>query len=239
MPRTPSTPSTRRSRADASPYVRNSSPSKPLRTSTGAQSESISDVDVEPLLRAEVVRARQEAARLKAETAKAKRDLRQTQKDKKKIEEEKKKAVSSAEAAQSASDKFLAAWDIVLACPGCQATMEQPFTLGECGHTFCHSCLRMWFQRCVSRRLERTSNIPQHLKKPPYTAAQLTEIVQQKYLTYVWYTCPLCSKCIDAKPIETRFLKELVMAVSDVFGPITHNLGLDPWADSWIDADRL
>ncbi|KAH7918404.1 hypothetical protein BV22DRAFT_1134619 [Leucogyrophana mollusca] len=244
MPRTPPTSSTRQSRGELSPYARLSSPSlPPSEILPSSSTHIISATDAEALrqLRTEIVCARQEATRLRRDAAKAKRDTRKTQREKETIEEDTKAETGRAQAARKANEQFLATRDTVLACPGCEVTMQRPFTLSTCGHTFCHRCLRIWFQASIAQRLQFAADAPARLKKPPYTAAQLDEMVQHKYLVYVWYTCPLCDKNIDARPIETRHLKELVEAVNEAFGTVDvpHDIPLDPWADSWIDPNSL
>ncbi|KAH7920019.1 hypothetical protein BV22DRAFT_1050654 [Leucogyrophana mollusca] len=224
MPRYSSAPSTRQSRSSSSPYTLRSNTSSP-------SSPSMLSTDAETLrqLRAEVIRARQEAARRKEEATEAKSALRKAREAKQKAEEEKKVAMSNADAAHSAKKRFLDARDRAISCPVCHEISRRPFT---------------WFQNTIAGRMEYT-RAPEHLRHPPYTAAQLDEIYRSRYALIVSYSCPMCRKDVQEKPIETRCLKELIDAISDAFGvptEVADDLKLniqDPWADSWFSRQLL
>ncbi|KAI6139549.1 hypothetical protein BKA82DRAFT_26396 [Pisolithus tinctorius] len=127
-------------------------------------------------------------------------------------------------------------------------TMQQPFTLGKCGHTFSHTCLQSWFQQSIANAMRNYGNItiPEYLKNPPYSVGDINTIFMCKYISYVFYTCPVCRTHITDKPTETRTLQELIEGINSTFGspeePTNDNsiqFLQDIWADCWFDKCEL
>ncbi|KAF8583899.1 hypothetical protein K439DRAFT_1188989 [Ramaria rubella] len=75
-------------------------------------------------------------------------------------------------------------------CEICQDRLWQPYTLVECGHTQCQSCLTDWFNTAL------TAN-PNHPR----------------------YECPKCRTRVRHKPIDNFMLKEVVRAISRAIDP--------------------
>ncbi|KAF8508587.1 hypothetical protein BU17DRAFT_56668, partial [Hysterangium stoloniferum] len=79
-------------------------------------------------------------------------------------------------------------------CDICQNTLWQPYTLVECGHTSCRSCLIDWFNMVVAQAPARNVWNPE-------------------------YACPKCRTRVRQKPIEDFVLKSVVVAVANAIDP--------------------
>ena len=111
-------------------------------------------------------------------------------------------------------------------------------SLRECGHFFCYSCLRRWFQQCLSEQVSYR-NVPEDLRSPPYTAADFARFFKEKHIFVLLYRCPLCGVSVSKQPIQMHCLRELVEASFIAFRPPdelteTHPHLNDPNA-LWVD----
>jgi len=129
------------------------------------------------------------------------------------------------------------------------------FSLPQCGHVFCERCLENWFSTTLVQHLvthptfDPNPIIPGHLaglfaqvrQNPghPYLQLQLNaELayfrVAQDLPPLPVYTCPLCRKTVENKPIEDFALKRIVETIAHLTGETapeagSHGLGATPW----------
>lgn len=103
-------------------------------------------------------------------------------------------------------------------------------SLVECGHTFCQSCLRDWFDTTYTKHIQQYPQfltgpqIPIHLialqHHHPQAIAQIRQIQEAHRLTTPKpeYTCPACRAPVKAKPVELFAFKEVVHKVAKAAG---------------------
>ncbi|KAI6036202.1 hypothetical protein BKA83DRAFT_4485272 [Pisolithus microcarpus] len=129
--------------------------------------------------------------------------------------------------------KFSAVHARAAKCHLCMSCMDRPFTLIECGHTFCIGCLKKWFHRCL-------------LDQKPVTAAKLKELHDNKHIYIPWYTCPVvtCRTLVERKPVEVDAAKHMICAVNAILGAPAGQIDSGPflqdddiWADVFYEAD--
>lgn len=123
--------------------------------------------------------------------------------------------------------------------------MDRPFTLVECGHTFCFGCLRGWFHKCLLNQVG-WKDIPAHLKEKPMMAAKLKELHEKKYIYIPWYTCPevTCQTFVECKPMEVDAARHMIGTVNAIFGAPAGQVDSTPllqhgniWADVFYEDD--
>lgn len=132
-------------------------------------------------------------------------------------------------------------------CRMCARCMDRPFTLVECGHTFCYGCLRVWFHRCLFEQVG-WRDIPAHLKEAPMTAVKLRELFEEKHIYMTWYTCPVvtCQVSVERKPIEVDVAKHMIGAVNNILGVPACQVNSSPilqhqaniWADIFYEENK-
>ncbi|KAF9531549.1 hypothetical protein CPB83DRAFT_891895 [Crepidotus variabilis] len=124
----------------------------------------------------------------------------------------------------------------LLECDICAHSIARPFTLKNCGHTFCYSCLRGWFLVLREEfRLKHPVYDPMHRfeKLNLATASQLAQTLAEDYSDFVHqvtledvlphalrryphYSCPLCRQHVHSKPVEVYTLKAVIPLLREV-----------------------
>ncbi|KAI6045822.1 hypothetical protein EDC04DRAFT_2888398 [Pisolithus marmoratus] len=121
-------------------------------------------------------------------------------------------------------------------CIICQCGMEQPFTIVECGHSFCYDCLKIWFHTLLEKQISWQPSIPLCLKSAPFTADKLRELFDEGHIFSTRYSCPLCRKPICNKPIRVFLTADLITAIGALVPqdfPVNNPLPSDE--DIWAD----
>lgn len=136
-------------------------------------------------------------------------------------------------------ERFTATHADAVKCGVCQKCIDRPFTLVNCGHSFCYGCLREWFHNSLLRQL-RWRDIPAHLKQKPVTAAKLKELFENKHIYVVHYTCPIsgCLIDVESRPMENELAGTMINAVNDTLGPPAKQVDPSPHLDGpdiWVD----
>ncbi|KAI1786176.1 hypothetical protein LXA43DRAFT_1099467 [Ganoderma leucocontextum] len=115
-------------------------------------------------------------------------------------------------------------------CPICFRKMWRPYTLTECGHSFCVSCLQVWFNTAYAKHLdEYPAYNPQQLI-PATVRAQLARAdipprIRRDLKSMVagifhetrrpQFSCPNCREPVHAPPVENFVLKDLIHTIGD------------------------
>ncbi|KAG7449617.1 uncharacterized protein BT62DRAFT_991778 [Guyanagaster necrorhizus] len=119
-----------------------------------------------------------------------------------------------------------------ITCEICTLKMWSPCILPECGHTFCQSCLRNWFNTTLEQHRRQHPRyhpnqpivLPQYLREmlfyPQIDPQQLSVVVEQ--ITAASgrpvFTCPTCRKPVKNRPVEIFVIKSLVRTVAAAQG---------------------
>ncbi|TDL22633.1 hypothetical protein BD410DRAFT_788458 [Rickenella mellea] len=125
--------------------------------------------------------------------------------------------------------KNLSSLEEQLCCEICTATMWAPYTLTECGHSFCASCLLDWFNTALAQHMQQHPNYVAEIVVPPHLLAMrhhpgVNEQIRQwvairrAAMPQPQYTCPSCRVQARAKPVEVYKLKEIVRTVATLNG---------------------
>ncbi|KAI6039530.1 hypothetical protein EDC04DRAFT_2895031 [Pisolithus marmoratus] len=127
-------------------------------------------------------------------------------------------------------------------CVICQHGMEQPFTIVECGHSFCYDCLKIWFHTLLEKQIGWRPSIPLRLKSAPFTADKLRELFEEGHIFSTRYSCPLCRKPVCNKPIRVFLTVDLITAIGTLVPqdfPVNNPLPSDEdiWADVFYTKD--
>ncbi|KAH7908132.1 hypothetical protein BJ138DRAFT_1116128 [Hygrophoropsis aurantiaca] len=160
MPAITSPQSTRSSRSRSSPYSLRSLSSST--SSSPTSPSSTSDAEIRRRLKLELYRCQKETQIIQSDVAQAKKDLEAA-------ETARSAATANLNIARTAIEQFVNVRDNLLLCSVCQEVMKRPFTLIECSHSFCHGCLRNWFQTLVAKQLRWAEDVPVGLLDTPYT----------------------------------------------------------------------
>lgn len=101
----------------------------------------------------------------------------------------------------------------IIKCVVCQHCMEQPFTIVECGHSFCYWCLMTWFHALLEKQIHWRPSIPTHLKSAPFTADKIKQLVEEGHIYRPCYSCPLCRRAVRNKPVKVFLASDLIGAI--------------------------
>ncbi|KAH7906908.1 hypothetical protein BJ138DRAFT_1161518 [Hygrophoropsis aurantiaca] len=256
MPPVSSTRSTRSSKAK--PYNLRSASSPSSRTSSGSSASSVSAGFSEPssptssssstsesgeakLTRLHVTRIMAFLENeLKRERSEFLEQKAQFLEEKEVLIREKRSAEAEVAALRQQRDTLVAARDETLTCSVCHQCMERPFTIVECHHSFCFSCLRGWWQTSISRQL-RWRTVPEELRNPPYTAATINALFGGGFIHILLHTCPLCRGSVSERPVEIPLLRDLVQTISATHPPAAGVVPAHPQleeADIWAGVFR-
>jgi len=112
-------------------------------------------------------------------------------------------------------------------------------SLPQCGHVFCEACLENWFSTILVQHLiinptyDPNPTVPDHLaglytqacQNPghPYIHLQLkAELVHFRVVQNLppppVYTCPLCRKVVENRPVKDFALKGIVETLAQLMG---------------------
>ncbi|KAI6009711.1 hypothetical protein EDC04DRAFT_2906470 [Pisolithus marmoratus] len=137
---------------------------------------------------------------------------------------------------QSNVSTFAASQAYITKCIICQCSMEHPFIIVECGHSFCYKCLKIWFHMLLEKQINWRPSIPVHLKSAPFTADKLKELFEEGHIFSTRYSCLLCRKAVRNKPIRVFLTMDLITAIGTLVpqdfpenNPPPSNEGI--WAD--------
>ncbi|KAI1786000.1 hypothetical protein LXA43DRAFT_898759, partial [Ganoderma leucocontextum] len=131
-------------------------------------------------------------------------------------------------------------------CGICANIMCDPFAL-ECGHIFCHTCLRQWFSTTLTAHITENpgydprSFVPADLlawiregRLGRFAHCYLLSIIDHTIAgaTHPAYTCPSCRAAVKNTPIALFPLKALVQEMSGVMDQMPQD-GTQPsqWED--------
>lgn len=113
---------------------------------------------------------------------------------------------------------------------------DEIFSLPECGHVFCQTCLSDWFSTTLTQYMTSHPNynqvlpVPYHLRpvfnqarNNPHLRPQFELLLAQYRATQgdgegPMYTCPTCREVVKNKPVEDFKLKGVVRIVADALG---------------------
>ncbi|KAG9307875.1 hypothetical protein JVU11DRAFT_13132 [Chiua virens] len=172
--------------------------------------------------------------KLKEELKRAERQLELASRE---VEELKRKRDCSSKDALSGLEEYTS-------CEVCTVTMWSPYTLSECGHSFCKECLIDWFSRAQAQHM--TANPHLDAYRGPI-AGQLHNLVQmvpnlhaygphgQNHLRAILvelqrhrpeYNCPTCRKEVLNKPVEDFRLKGLITEIAERMGETNSHEGM-------------
>ncbi|PPQ98433.1 hypothetical protein CVT24_004112 [Panaeolus cyanescens] len=146
-------------------------------------------------------------------------------------------------------------------CAICASEMWTPYTLPNCGHTFCQKCLLDWFDTTQAKflaahpayhagrphQIHALSQILDYLCAYPNLAADPRSISALKQTLPIEpkYECPECRSQVTSAPIEAFAMKKLIRTVAAASGrgspkpkskhPIARN---SPW-DGYFPKSKL
>ncbi|KAF9524707.1 hypothetical protein CPB83DRAFT_946325 [Crepidotus variabilis] len=141
----------------------------------------------------------------------------------------------------------------LLECDICAHSIARPFTLKNCGHTFCYNCLRGWFLVLREEfKLKHPVYDPVHRfeKLNLATASQLAQALAKDYSNFVHqvtledvlphalrqyphYSCPLCREHVHSKPVEVYTLKAVIPLLREVVD--SNHKAEGQWAEFFDD----
>ncbi|KAL0956175.1 hypothetical protein HGRIS_002335 [Hohenbuehelia grisea] len=114
----------------------------------------------------------------------------------------------------------------LVTCEICTALMWKPYILPNCGHTYCESCLRDWFNTTLAQHMQAhpgydpNQQIPQDLldllRHPHYRQGAEAMIAAQ--YAQPEYSCPTCRERVRDHPTENFSLKSVVAIVAAAQG---------------------
>ncbi|KAI6137597.1 hypothetical protein BKA82DRAFT_19240 [Pisolithus tinctorius] len=208
--------------------LRRASPRSSPGSSAAEASSPVGDVFVQQVTRITAL-LEDDMKQSRLETIKMKAAVRRAQ-----------KAQAEAEAAKAhlreSLEQFNAVKSEITKCGVCMDTMNRPFVLVECGHSYCYGCLRLHFHTCLRNQV-KWRDVPEHLREPS-TADQLHELIENEHIYSPLYYCPSCKGTVRCRPIEVYIFKELIEAVHSVAGPPDDLTVEDPHindSDIWAD----
>ncbi|SJK97740.1 uncharacterized protein ARMOST_00993 [Armillaria ostoyae] len=117
-------------------------------------------------------------------------------------------------------------------CEICTLKMWSPYLLPECGHTFCQSCLRDWFNTTLEQHRRQHPHyhpnqpimLPDFLREmmfyPQIAPQQLSALVKQITAASGGpvFSCPTCREPVKNRPVEIFAIKSLVRTVAAAQG---------------------
>jgi hypothetical protein len=116
----------------------------------------------------------------------------------------------------------------VVTCEICTTKMWSPYVTPNCGHSFCGTCLKGWFEMTLRHHLNLYPNydvnlqLPEDLmtyaRDPRYTNAVAQRLQEMGIGAHPIYTCPHCRGKISDPPTENRALKSVVRMASAAAG---------------------
>ncbi|KAK0212616.1 hypothetical protein DFS33DRAFT_48369 [Desarmillaria ectypa] len=119
-----------------------------------------------------------------------------------------------------------------ITCEICTLKMWSPHILPECGHTFCQSCLRDWFNTTLEKHRRQHPHyhpnqpimLPRYLREmlfyPQIDPQQLSVLVKQITAASGGpaFSCPTCREPVKTRPVEIFAIKSLVRTVAAAQG---------------------
>lgn len=119
-----------------------------------------------------------------------------------------------------------------ITCEICTLKMWSPYLLPECGHTFCQSCLRDWFNTTLEQHRRQHPHyhpnqpimLPDFLREmmfyPQIAPQQLSALVKQITAASGGpvFSCPTCREPVKNRPVEIFAIKSLVRTVAAAQG---------------------
>lgn len=108
-------------------------------------------------------------------------------------------------------------------------SLIRDFSLVGCGHTFCQSCLRDWFDTTYTKHIQQHPEfltgpvIPAYMhqhRNHPQIMEEIRRIQREnkRVTPQPAYTCPACRAPAKAKPVEMFAFKEVVHKVAKAAG---------------------
>ncbi|KAI6143964.1 hypothetical protein BKA82DRAFT_19991 [Pisolithus tinctorius] len=182
---------------------------------------------------------------LEEDVKRSRREVQKLMTEKETAEKAHANAKGAEEDLRKIMERFRATHADTVKCGVCQRCIDRPFTLVDCGHSFCYGCLRKWFHNSLLRQLRWRDTIPAHLKQKPVTVAKLKELFENKHIYTAHYTCPIagCLTDVENKPIENDLAGNMINTVNDILGSPAKQVDADPhlnepnvWADIFYDA---
>lgn len=132
---------------------------------------------------------------------------------------------------------FMCVLDTCISCYDSATNNMYLYSLPECGHVFCMSCLQDWFSTTLAQHMTAHPNyvlnppIPAHLRQiamqarvgnNPHLQMQLElQVAQYRIMQNAprpVYSCPTCRETVKNKPVEVFALKSVVRTISNAIG---------------------